>query len=147
MMTGPPTQAALLVSACIALCKSQPEKSEAFPFRKFHPVGIRAVRSLPRPLHHQRRPARTTHRAIWDHRHHTNLVRIASLLRADIIFGKDNGSVFDSQSLIERTRVCEHSPSAELNDGLTRLHNAAVWAPRQRAVDGGGLSRRRERRR
>ena len=34
MMTGPPTQAALLVSACIALCKSQPEKSEAFPFRK-----------------------------------------------------------------------------------------------------------------
>jgi hypothetical protein len=44
MMTGPPTQAALLVSACIALCKSQPEKSEAFPFRKFHPVGIRAVR-------------------------------------------------------------------------------------------------------
>src|SRR5215471_1939312 len=29
MMTGPPTQAALLVSACIALCKSQPEKSEA----------------------------------------------------------------------------------------------------------------------
>ena len=43
-MTGPPTQAALLVSACIALCKSQPEKSEAFPFRKFHPVGIRAVR-------------------------------------------------------------------------------------------------------
>src|SRR5258708_38754892 len=44
MMTGPPTQAALLVSACIALCKSQPEKSEACPFRKFHPVGIRAVR-------------------------------------------------------------------------------------------------------
>ena len=29
MMTGPPTQAALLVSACIALCESQPEKSEA----------------------------------------------------------------------------------------------------------------------
>src|SRR6516164_2704403 len=29
MMTGPPTQAALLVSACITLCKSQPEKSEA----------------------------------------------------------------------------------------------------------------------
>ena len=28
-MTGPPTQAALLVSACITLCKSQPEKSEA----------------------------------------------------------------------------------------------------------------------
>src|SRR5258706_3351759 len=44
MMTGPPTQAALLVSACIALCKSQPEKSEACHFRKFHPVGIRAVR-------------------------------------------------------------------------------------------------------
>ncbi len=43
-MTGPPTQAALLVSACIALCKSQPEKSEACHFRKFHPVGIRAVR-------------------------------------------------------------------------------------------------------
>ena len=34
-------------------------------------------------------PARTTHRAIWDHRHHTNLVRIASLLRADMIFGND----------------------------------------------------------
>ena len=29
MMTGPPTEAARLVSACIALCKSQPEKSEA----------------------------------------------------------------------------------------------------------------------
>ena len=27
--------------------------------------------------------------AIWDHRHDTNLVRIASLLRADMIFGKD----------------------------------------------------------
>jgi hypothetical protein len=26
---------------------------------------------------------------IWDHRHHTNLVRIASSLRADTIFGKD----------------------------------------------------------
>ncbi len=35
------------------------------------------------------RPARTTHRAIWDDRHHTNLVRTASLLRADMIFGKD----------------------------------------------------------
>ncbi len=34
-------------------------------------------------------PARTTHRAIWDDRHHTNLVRTASLLRADMIFGKD----------------------------------------------------------
>src|SRR5260370_4963205 len=45
--------------------------------------------SLSRPLHHQRRPAKTTHRAIWDHRHHTNLVRIASLLRADMIFGND----------------------------------------------------------
>ncbi len=34
-------------------------------------------------------PLRTTHRAIWDHRHHTNLVRIASSLRADMIFGND----------------------------------------------------------
>jgi hypothetical protein len=37
----------------------------------------------------QRRSARTTHRAIWDHHRHTNLVRIASSLRADVIFGKD----------------------------------------------------------
>ena len=37
----------------------------------------------------QRRPARTTDRAICDDRHHTNLVRTAPLLRADMILGKD----------------------------------------------------------
>jgi hypothetical protein len=31
----------------------------------------------------------TVRPTIWDHRHHTNLVRIASSLRADMIFGKD----------------------------------------------------------
>ena len=37
----------------------------------------------------QRRPARTRHRAICDDDYHTNLVRTAPLLRADMIFGKD----------------------------------------------------------
>ena len=31
----------------------------------------------------------TVRPTIWDYRHHTNLVRIASSLRADMIFGKD----------------------------------------------------------
>src|SRR5438105_4804835 len=35
--------------------------------------------------------ATTAHRAIWDHRHRANLVRVASSLRADMIFGKDRG--------------------------------------------------------
>src|SRR6266404_208800 len=35
-------------------------------------------------------PLGPIHRAIWDHRHHANLVRIASSLRADMIFGNDN---------------------------------------------------------
>jgi hypothetical protein len=34
-------------------------------------------------------PARTSDRAICDDRHHTNLVRTAPLLRADMILGKD----------------------------------------------------------
>ena len=35
--------------------------------------------------------ATTIRPTIWDGRHHTNLVRIASSLRADMIFGKDSG--------------------------------------------------------
>src|SRR5262249_15735388 len=37
-----------------------------------------------------------------------------------------------------QSRSCEHSQGAELNDELTQLHDAAVWAPCGRAVDGGG---------
>ena len=37
----------------------------------------------------QGRAATTSRPTIWDHRHYTNLVRIASSLRADMIFGKD----------------------------------------------------------
>src|SRR5262249_38208326 len=33
--------------------------------------------------------ATTSRQAIWHHHHHTNLVQIASSLRADMIFGKN----------------------------------------------------------
>src|SRR6266446_11009492 len=38
----------------------------------------------------QGRPAPTIRPTIWNHYGHTNLVRIASSLRADMIFGKDS---------------------------------------------------------
>ena len=36
--------------------------------------------------------ATTSRPTIWDHRHHTSLVRIASSLLADMIFGMDTGT-------------------------------------------------------
>ena len=54
MMTGPPTQAALLVSACIALCKSQPEKSEATRDDEADPARPHRYRPVPNhdwPVH------------------------------------------------------------------------------------------------
>src|SRR5215471_20045759 len=47
MMTGPPTQAALLVSACITLCKSQPEKSEATRDDEADPARPHRYRPVP----------------------------------------------------------------------------------------------------
>src|SRR6516164_8907547 len=47
MMTGPPTRAALLVSACIALCKSQPEKSEATRDDEADPARPHRYRPVP----------------------------------------------------------------------------------------------------
>jgi hypothetical protein len=38
--------------------------------------------------------ATTSRPAIWHHHHHNNLVRIASSLRADMIFGKDTYHYF-----------------------------------------------------
>src|SRR5215813_13304328 len=54
MMTGPPTQAALLVSACITLCKSQPEKSEATRDDEADPARPHRYRPVPNhdwPVH------------------------------------------------------------------------------------------------
>src|SRR5215813_7436580 len=47
MMTGPPTQAAILVSACMALCKSQPEKSEATRDDEADPAHPHRYRPVP----------------------------------------------------------------------------------------------------
>src|SRR5262249_2124369 len=47
MMTGPPTQAALIVSACIALCKSQPEKSGATRDDEADPARPHRYRPVP----------------------------------------------------------------------------------------------------
>src|SRR6266511_452123 len=67
-------------------------RSKALLLSVTSPVGTKAP-GLPSSLvmldRNQGRPARTTHRAICDDRHHTNLVRTAPLLHADMIFGKD----------------------------------------------------------
>src|SRR5205807_8784589 len=57
-------------------------------------------------------PATTAHRAIWDHRHHTNLVRVASSLRADMIFGKDSHARLSLQRAEHRTssQQCHTGP-------------------------------------
>src|SRR6516225_5057891 len=47
MMTGPPTQTALIVSACIALCKSQPEKSGAARDDEADPARPHRYRPVP----------------------------------------------------------------------------------------------------
>jgi hypothetical protein len=39
----------------------------------------------------KRRAATTSHPTIWDYHRHTDLVRVASSLRPDMIFGKDRG--------------------------------------------------------
>jgi hypothetical protein len=64
-------------------------------------------------------------RAIWDHRHHANLVRIASSLRADMIFGKDSGDVDAGLAELE-------APAGALLDDLL-WWTAALKAARARA--------------
>jgi len=63
--------------------------------RRLRTMGIRDRPTSPRSpwqnAYVERLIGTTTIRTtIWDHRHHTNLVRIASSLCADMIFGRDN---------------------------------------------------------
>jgi hypothetical protein len=44
---------------------------------------------------------------IWDHHRHTNLVRLASLLRADMIFGKDNGLSIGKKRAVSIARLLQ----------------------------------------
>jgi hypothetical protein len=68
----------------------------------------------------QRRPARTMHRAIRDHRHHTNLVRIASSLRADMIFRKNSSpAIVPAGMMGDRADVIFASPD-EISGFITR---------------------------
>jgi hypothetical protein len=54
-----------------------------------------------------RRATTTSRPTIWDHRLHTNLVRIASSLRADMILGKDSQSFYHSVAAIPIWRLLD----------------------------------------
>ena len=69
------------------------------------------------------RAATTAVEGVWDHRHHTNLVRIASSLRADMIFGKDSWLVFRDGHPIDWIVYLDHAGA----------HQRA-WPPRSQST-------------
>ena len=65
-------------------------------------------------------PLGPIHRAIWDHRHHANLVRIASSLRADMIFRKNSSpAIVPAGMMGDRADVIFASPD-EISGFITR---------------------------
>ena len=59
----------------------------------------------------------TVRPTIWDYRHHTNLVRIASSLRADMILGKDRWTTNVGSPRFGSILVCASNPS----DGMSKF--------------------------
>src|SRR5215471_3764296 len=87
MLSGDRDAAARLPGSCADLPRTAfatgPDLVFALLQRDAHALGVG-----------QGRTATTNRQTVRDHRRHTNLVRFASSIRTDVIFGKDTGRAY-----------------------------------------------------